>query len=446
MASLAANPYFSAGFGLVGVGTSLALARSGMRAGWILARRRLLVTLEIPSKDKSHHWVLNYISSQKYTHSQHLSVQTSYRQHSNGSASTHFEFQPALGSHFFRYRNRWIMVNRQRETQFVDLQSGSPWETVTLTAFGKDYSVFSDLLNDAKIAAMLKEEGKTVIYTGWGTEWRPFGLPRRRRPLHSVILRRNMAENISNDVKEFLRSSTWYVERGMCTLPITHNTPRSGIDVLFADRSIYESTVCALLFSLGIPYRRGYLLYGPPGCGKTSFIQALAGELQYDICVLNLSERGMTDDKLNHLLSVAPRRSFILLEDVDAVFTQRAAVAKDGYATSVTFSGLLNALDGVASTEERIVFLTTNHLERLDPALVRPGRVDVKLEVGMSDGDQVSRMFLRFHPDHPGLAETFAHAVLQDRTAGPSMAALQAFFLTRKNSAQQCVDDAHLLR
>lgn len=46
----------------------------------------------------------------------------------------------------------------------------------------------------------------------------------------------------------------------------------------------------------------GYLLYGPPGCGKSSYIMALAGELEYNICVLNLSERGLTDDRLNHLL------------------------------------------------------------------------------------------------------------------------------------------------
>jgi chaperone BCS1 len=78
-----------------------------------------------------------------------------------------------------------------------------------------------------------------------------------------------------------------------------------------------------LSYSSGIPYRRGYLLHGPPGCGKSSFITALAGELEFGICVLNLSERGLTDDRLNHLLSVAPQQSIILLEDVDAAFTSR---------------------------------------------------------------------------------------------------------------------------
>lgn len=82
--------------------------------------------------------------------------------------------------------------------------------------------------------------------------------------------------------------------------------------------------------SLGIPYRRGYLLHGPPGSGKTSFIQALAGALSYDICLLNLSERGLADDKLIHLLSNAPERSFILIEDVDAAFNKRVQTSEDG--------------------------------------------------------------------------------------------------------------------
>ena len=81
---------------------------------------------------------------------------------------------------------------------------------------------------------------------------------------------------------------------------------------------------------LGIPYRRGYLLHGPPGSGKSSFIQALAGSLGYDICLLNLSERGLADDKLFHLLSNAPERSIILMEDVDAAFNKRVQTSEDG--------------------------------------------------------------------------------------------------------------------
>lgn len=82
----------------------------------------------------------------------------------------------------------------------------------------------------------------------------------------------------------------------------------------------------------GIPYRRGYLLHGPPGSGKSSFIQALAGSLSYDICLLNLSERGLADDKLIHLLSNTPERSVVLIEDVDAAFNKRVQTSEDGYA------------------------------------------------------------------------------------------------------------------
>ena len=124
---------------------------------------------------------------------------------------------------------------------------------------------------------------------------------------------------------------------------------------------------------------------------------ALAGYLDYNICLLNLSERGMSDDRLTHLLSNAPERSILLLEDIDAAFTGRQTAAEDGYQTNVTFSGLLNALDGVASGESRIVFMTTNHAERLDPALIRPGRVDAIVELGDAEPEQVRRLFKRFY-------------------------------------------------
>jgi len=104
-------------------------------------------------------------------------------------------------------------------------------------------------------------------------------------------------------------------------------------------------------------------------------------------------------------MSSLPSRSILLLEDIDAAFSGRKQVdggggmASDGYQSSVTFSGLLNALDGVASGEKRITFMTTNHVEKLDGALIRPGRVDIIAELGDAMKDQVRELVVKFYGD-----------------------------------------------
>lgn len=199
-------------------------------------------------------------------------------------------------------------MKRERETRSMQLMSGNPWETITLTTLSRDRDLFPKLLAEARDLAMKSQQGKLVIRTAWGIEWRPFGQPRQKRPLHSVVLDAGVSERVEQDVRAFLHRRQWYADRGK----------RSA--VYRASLRVYP----------GIPYRRGYLLHGPPGSGKTSFIQALAGALSYDICLLNLSERGLADDKLIHLLSNAPERSFILIEDVDAAFNKRVQTSEDG--------------------------------------------------------------------------------------------------------------------
>jgi chaperone BCS1 len=86
----------------------------------------------------------------------------------------------------------------------------------------------------------------------------------------------------------------------------------------------------------------------------------------------------------------AASRSILLLEDVDAAFVGRSAADGTASSSRITFSGLLNAIDGVAAQEGRVLFMTTNHVEKLSEALVRPGRVDVRLEFKLADRQQVS--------------------------------------------------------
>ncbi|KAF8600636.1 mitochondrial chaperone BCS1 [Ceratobasidium sp. AG-I] len=413
------NPYFSAGFGLMGVGVGLTILRRSATLLGTFAQRRLLVSLEIPIRDHSHAWFLEWMAHQSKRraaqasavriHSHQYAVETTKTTHSNGTSEVLFSLVPAPGTHWFRYQGAWIQVKREREGKLLDLNSGVPWETVTLTTLARDRALFPALLAEARDLALRGNEGRTVVYIARGIEWSQFGRPRRKREIGSVVLAEGVAERVESDVKAFMERGKWYAERG-------------------------------------IPYRRGYLLHGPPGSGKSSFIQALAGSLGYNICVLNISERGLTDDKLNYLLAHVPERSFVLLEDIDAAFNRRVQTSEDGYQSGVTFSGLLNALDGVASGEERIVFMTTNHLSRLDPALVRPGRVDLIQLLDDAQPDQAQKLFARFYAlasDEKG-GESSAHGVDVDALANEvklivkeeigkgrraSMAALQGHFI-----------------
>lgn len=119
---------------------------------------------------------------------------------------------------------------------------------------------------------------------------------------------------------------------------------------------------------LGIPWRRGYLLYGPPGTGKTLLVTALASELHLNVCTLSLASPIVTDEKIHTLLASVPQRS-LLIEDVDAFFRERDAAHAQ---VKLSFSGFLNALDGVATQESTVLFMTTNHVERLDPQSFAP--------------------------------------------------------------------------
>ncbi|SCU85174.1 LAFA_0D14268g1_1 [Lachancea sp. 'fantastica'] len=402
------NPYFAAGGGLMVLGSGLALARSGIIRLSGLLYRQLLVDMEIPSKDKSYLWFLEWMAKHPQRSSRHLSVETNFIQHDNGSVSTKFSLVPGPGNHLIRYKGAFMLIKRERSGKMLDMTSGAPFETVTLTTLYRDRMLFRDLLSDAKNLAVKAKDGKTVVFTSWGPEWRPFGQPKAKRLLPSVILDKGIKDGIIHDVHEFLQNGKWYLDRG-------------------------------------IPYRRGYLLYGPPGSGKTSFIQALAGELDYNICIMNLSEANLTDDRLNHLMNNIPERSILLLEDIDAAFNKRTQSGEQGYQSGVTFSGLLNALDGVASSEETITFMTTNHPEKLDPAIMRPGRIDYKVFIGNATPYQIGQMFMKFYPGEDKYCEEFVKKATA-LNVSISTAQLQGLFVFNKDDPESSLKMVETLK
>ena len=106
----------------------------------------------------------------------------------------------------------------------------------------------------------------------------------------------------------------------------------------------------------GIPYKRSYLFFGVPGAGKTSLLTAIAGKYRRNLCIMQPTHPKMTDDSLSEAIKEAPSRSIIVLEDVDALFEGRESKNSK---TNVSFSGLLNALDGIGNPDGQIFVLTT---------------------------------------------------------------------------------------
>ncbi|TBU23124.1 hypothetical protein BD311DRAFT_96247 [Dichomitus squalens] len=374
-------------------------------------------------------------------------------------------------THTIYYRGHWLRITRTKRFQ----DYGSCAE-LKISVVARNNDILKRLVLEAKREYEKDAEHRVHIFmadTTYGC-WRWNGA-RQKRPMSSIVLEPGVKDMILADCKDFLASEDWYAERG-------------------------------------IPFRRGYLLHGVPGSGKTSLIHSLAGELGLDIYVVSLSSKGMSDNTLTTLMGNVPSRCILLLEDLDAAFTR--GISRDESSTGVptsssssssssknkdenndgstlSLSGLLNSLDGVAAAEGRLLFATTNHIERLDPALSRPGRMDVWVNFKHATKWQAEGIFKCFFPakstsanptapasgsvseeggktKHPGdatssanlaeskrkraahsipllteeeiseLARRFADAIPEGEL---SVAALQGYLLRNKTRPRECVDE-----
>ncbi|XP_024184089.1 AAA-ATPase At2g18193 isoform X1 [Rosa chinensis] len=136
---------------------------------------------------------------------------------------------------------------------------------------------------------------------------------------------------------------------------------------------------------VGKAWKRGYLLYGPPGTGKSSLIAAMANYLKFDVHDLDLS-RIFNNSELRRILLSSSNRSILVIEDIDCsvqIENRKEEKSRQSNTNQFTLSGLLNFIDGLwsSSGDGRIIVFTTNHKDKLDPALLRPGRMDVHIHM-----------------------------------------------------------------
>jgi chaperone BCS1 len=377
--AFASNPLLSGGTTLAVVGILAMWLREvpGKVAAW--AKHFLIATLTVDSREELMFPALvEYMDSRDVLRRINNFTVRTVRQQSSTYQSLQDElqqggrpapvFSPGEGFHLFVLDGRLMWMKREIQVGATII------EKITLSTLGRDKRPLEAMVHAAMNHRIERELNRIAIYvpSPYNNEWTRARLGNNRK-LDSVVLKAGQKEAVLGDLERF-----------------------------FAARERYEM--------LGIPWRRGYLLYGPPGTGKTSLVTALASELSLNVCVLSLASPNVTDEKIGNLLASVPRRSVILIEDVDAFFQQRA---KADTGVKVSYSGFINALDGVAAHEGSVVFLTTNHPQLIDEAAIRSGRVDFRMELGLCDRSQLERMFRKFFDDEAAAAR-FADAVAAD--------------------------------
>ncbi|KXJ86133.1 P-loop containing nucleoside triphosphate hydrolase protein [Microdochium bolleyi] len=341
------------------------------------------------------------------------------------------QYAPHWDSRWFWYDGRLFVATRDNFSSSAmsdPAYDGVGGEELTISCLGRSVEPIQNLIEVAREFADRQTQYFVIIYgrDRYGMSWQP----KSRKPirlLDTVHFDDDVKKDLLNDIRKYL-------------------DPRT--------QRRYESR--------SMPYRRGYLFYGPPGTGKSSLSTALAGEFGLDLYEVKVPSVA-SDTDLEQMFQEVPPRCIVLLEDIDAVWVDRTSRSRSPdrisehssgsgsrsgqHRSNCTLSGLLNVLDGVGSQEGRIVIMTTNKPEALDAALVRPGRVDMKVFLGNISPRSAEQMFVRmFSADemaHDGavidmvkireLAQQFARAVPDDILT-PSQ--LQGYFQLHLDSAE----------
>jgi len=353
-------------------------------------------------------------------------------------------FVPAGRYVFWHRGNLFVFQESALETvqksDILDLHN-----RIHLSCWGRSLKPIRDLLRETQ-TEFYQASGsgsrifKSISGPGGQSHWTPI-VHRPVRGLNTVIIEETKKKLLIDDMNEYLHPATrkWYSNHG-------------------------------------IPYRRGYLFSGAPGTGKTSLTFALAGCFGLDIYSISLADPDTMESELVQLFSTLPKRCIVLFEDIDAAGLRRIAVEENAIQQHTTahrmngrmarasrggmsLSGLLNLIDGVSSHEGRVLIMTTNAPESLDPALIRPGRIDMHVQFQLATSAEIRQLFLAMYRNPtedstaastsssvaltdnkesslPDLADDFAAMLPPDRL---SLAAVQGHLLRYKHDPRKAV-------
>ena len=359
---------------------------------WIVGQTTMMITVK--DDDAAFAWVKEWFLEQRFLKRlRRVDLDTTVR-------NERIAMIPAPGKHWFWYGRRPFEVWFSR-TENTHERSGRRVESLTFRTLGRKRAFLECFVEDVVHCHVKRQGVQSYLYVyddGWDyvEGYSPRGLA-------SVVLQPGEKEHLLEDVAQFRRSKGRYEQ-------------------------------------LGVPYHRGYLFYGPPGTGKTSLVSALGAHFGLSIYVTNLGE--FNDRSLMSAVNQVPANSVLLFEDIDCMRGSQSregldlgggkngsttTSTKENAATNVTtLSGLLNVLDGFNAPNGVLFVMTTNHVEKLDPALLRPGRIDYKLFLGKASDRQKVELYRRFFPD---ASERKAREFVDASRSAETMAEFQGLLL-----------------
>lgn len=303
---------------------------------------------------------------------------------------------PKLGKSEFMYKEKKIILTNEYEGNPVFTERNiDKYNEIKLEC--DDLTVLKDFIKESidyfyhNIMEKASEDDKIMCWI-WDEFWEDV-YKRRKRKMESISLN-GKEELVLEDMNHFLSEET---------------------------EEKYNR--------LGIPYKKNYIFEGLPGTGKTSLIYAIASELNLDIAILNF-KRDFDDVKFMKAVQHIPERTILVLEDIDVLFQERKN--SDEHKHGITFSGLLNVLDGLGHQDKLITIMTTNYFNRLDKALIRPGRIDYSLHFDYATKSQIKHMFMRFFPEKDDECEEFL-TYIRNNKLKLTTAILQQFLFTYMN-------------
>jgi mitochondrial chaperone BCS1 len=266
-------------------------------------------------------------------------------------------YQTGEGFHLGWFRKKPLMIHISKEKDSNDRHTGK--FELHVSFVGSKSKTVKNII--AAAINYYKENYPSCVdaYFARSDYWEK-GNGAQLKTLHSLALKGSIAQTVMDDIQSFVNAKAEYATYGMT-------------------------------------FKRSYLLSGEPGTGKTSLIQAAATKFSMNIYYLDLRSI-ITGAQLSDLINLIPNGSIILLEDIDCVCINREDDDRKEE-KGISLSTLLNVLDGLQTREGCIYFLTTNYKDRLDPALIRPGRVDLQVELGPANSEQIRELYLKFFPD-----------------------------------------------